>query len=435
MNTLGDLSLISSRFNKGFVIGTNARLTRNDSFTNLLICGPTGSGKSSALLLPTLFSLKNCSMIINDPSGELYQKASGYLSQHFYIQVLNFSDSTASVGYNPLARMKTESDINKLSDLLIRSTVEKGSTGDPFWSLQGRLFLSLCIKLVFAKGKQYHNLANVLHVVSTFTRDDTQITRWVEESGNEALRNEFLSFASMPDKTKLNIVATVRAALEMFSDPEIARVTSIDSVDFDGIRSQNIVIFIQNSIAHQKYLNTLIGVFFDQLYSSIFHKLPSEKEKDLYIILEEASSIYVNVLPIALSNARKHRVGSIICTQDHNQLQTLYGNDASTIISQCLTKVYLPGHTSLDLLRELEILSGESGITMSGIRELSKNSTLILSSNVRMIKGSTTPYYSSWKYRSRSSLPAIWLTKRYFSAPISLIPFTSIDSQQTYASA
>lgn len=66
----GHIRLISSYWNKGFVVSRYRKLSRLKSYENILLSGPTGSGKTSRFLLKQLYSLKNCSLLINDPQGE-----------------------------------------------------------------------------------------------------------------------------------------------------------------------------------------------------------------------------------------------------------------------------------------------------------------------------------------------------------------------------
>jgi len=419
-STFADIRSIASFFNKGFVIGKHVRLTRKKSFENILIAGPTGSGKTSHLLIKNIVALKNCSMIINDPSHEIYQKTSGYLKQFFTIKTLNFSNSLTSAGYNPLSRIEKPSDVNKIADLLIRSTLDKNSSSDPFWSLQSKSLLTICIRLVRHQSKQYQNFANVLNILNTLASNEEQVDRWISETNDESLHLEFKAFTSTPEKTRLNIIASTRSSLEMFADPEIAKVTSHDSIDFDSLRKNETVLFIHNSIANMKYLNILIGIFFDQLYGSLLEVLPSSNDKDIFIILEEASSLYVNILPIALANTRKYRVGNIVCVQSPSQLKTLYKEDALNITAQCMTKIYLPGHTSIEMMKEIELLSGmttykdASGIerrkpliTINEIRELKYGRSIILTSNIPFIIGETSPYYKSCLYKTRTTFSSL----------------------------
>ncbi len=283
-SSFANIRTIASLFNKGFVIGKHLRMTRKKSFENVLIAGPTGSGKTSHLLIKNIVALKNCSMIINDPSHEIYQKTSGYLQQFFTIKTLNFSNSNSSTGYNPISRIIKPSDVNKLADLLIRSTLDKNSSSDPFWSLQSKSLLTICIRLVRHKAKHYQNFANVLHIINTLASNEQKVEQWILETNDKPLILEYRAFIATPEKTKLNIIASTRSSLEMFADPEIAKVTSFDSIDFDTFRKNDNVLFIHNSISNMKYLNVLIGIFFDQFYGSLLEQLPSKNDKDIFII-------------------------------------------------------------------------------------------------------------------------------------------------------
>jgi type IV secretory pathway TraG/TraD family ATPase VirD4 len=183
-----------------------------------------------------------------------------------------------------------------------------------------------------------------------------------------------------------------------------------------------------------RYVNVLLGIFFEQLYGYILQKLPEKNEKNLYIIIEEASSLFVPVLPVAIANTRKHRVGNLLCVQSQDQLTTFYKQDAKNVVANCITKIFMAGQTSIDLLKELEIYSGkttytddkgreriQSLISVDEIRLLPKNRTLILSGNNPIIKGHTSPFFLSWKYKRRSLIPPIPIIGDIPDGPIPLL--------------
>lgn len=425
---------IANRFNKGLLISKHRKLTRRKSFENVLLAGPTGSGKTTRLLLKNLYTLKKCSIVVNDPSKELYQLASGYLSQFFDIKTLNFSDSTVSCGYNILSRIKKPNDINKIAHLLVASTIDKNSS-DPFWSLQTKALLQIFIRLVLHQPKEYQNMANVLYILHNFAASPKKVDAWIVTTQDEKLILDYKSMVATPEKTLLNIVASAKASLQLFEDNEIAKVTSHDSIDFDSLREKPTILFLHNSIAEQKYISILNSIFFEQLYGFILQKLPEKKELDLFIILEEASSLYIPVLPIAIANTRKHRVGNLLCVQSKQQLSTFYKDDAENIVSNCVTKIFLPGITSMETLRDIETLSGKAIhkdkqgtervkqlVTIDEIRQLPENRTLILSGNFPIIKGRTSPYYRSYfKYRKYSHLSPIPLQGDIPETPIAYL--------------
>lgn len=47
----GKETLVASRYNKGFLVTKHRKLTRRKSFENILLAGPTGSGKTTRLLI------------------------------------------------------------------------------------------------------------------------------------------------------------------------------------------------------------------------------------------------------------------------------------------------------------------------------------------------------------------------------------------------
>ena len=437
----GSETTIASRFNKGFLISKNRKLTRRKSFENILLAGPTGSGKTTRLLLKMLFELKNCSLVINDPSKELHQLSSGYLSKLFEVKTLNFSDSKISCGYNILSRICNPNDVNKIAHLLVASTIDKNSS-DPFWGLQSKALLSIFIRLVLYQPKEYRNMANVLYVLNHFASNPKTIDVLIVKTKDEKLILDYKAVIAMPDKTLQNIIASSKAALQLFDDPEIAKVTAYDSIQFEDFRKKPSILFLHNNIADQKYISILNSIFFEQLYNYILQELPKKEDKDMFIILEEASSLYIPVLATAIANTRKHRVGNLICVQSPNQLSTFYKDDARNISANCVTKIFLPGQTSMDVLQEIETLSGKCVhkdvkgverikplITIDEIRLLPENRTLILSGNHPIIKGRTSPYYKSVKYNGYSKIPAPPLKGDIPNDALPLIPMPSVTKE------
>ena len=171
--------ILLSRYNYGFCLTGNKSLTRKSSYQNAIVIGGTGTGKSSVVLIPSLFKMRG-SFIIHDPSGELYSKSAGYLKQKGYrIKVLNFTNPNKSSGYNPLMRIKNTSDIQKVASMLVDTSLGKGK--DPFWTIQAISLLSMLITILKTQESEYQNLYNVRQLLNRLGGDpqsvDTSIQR------------------------------------------------------------------------------------------------------------------------------------------------------------------------------------------------------------------------------------------------------------------
>ncbi len=237
-----------------------------------------------------------------------------------------------------------------------------------------------------------------------------------------------------PERTLASIVSSLRAALEVYDSPEVARVTAFDTIEFERLRVKPHAIFLHNSIADQAALATLTSVFFEQFFNFILERLPAKHELDIFSILDETSSLKIPVLPIFLANCRKFRCGNLLAIQGKNQLKAFFKDEAENITSNCLTKLYLPGITDVKELREIEALSGkctykdEQGrektkqlITVDEIRQLPSNRTLILSGNHPIIKGRSSFYFRSLLYKNYASLPPIPMVSDIPNEPIPLL--------------
>lgn len=387
-------------------------------------------------LLKQLYSLKGCSLLINDPQGELWQYASGYLQKHFSeVYSINFSDSTKSAAYNPFSRIKKANDVNKLADLLVSTTLDKGN-GDVFWKLASVSLTTVLIRVLLHQPSEVHNLANLIRLLQLFTLDSKKVDALVAKTRDENLINAYKETISMPEKTLSNVIYSVKSALQSFDDPEIIRTTAFDTIDFERLRKVPTAIFLNNTIGDQRYISVLNSIFFEQFYAYALEKLPQKKDLPIYLILEECgSSLYSPILAQAVSTARKAKVGALITVQSHSQLKSFYKADAETIKSNCRCKIWLTGQTSLDELREVETLGGkriykddQGGaertvplIAADAIRMLPENRSLILSGNHPLILAKSSPYYRSIWYGRYAKIPPMQFKQHIPDGPIPLI--------------
>lgn len=412
-------STILSRHNYGFCLTGRRNLTKKDSYQNALIIGGTGTGKTSVVIIPSLYTMTD-SFVIHDPSGELFMKSAGYLNEKgFDVKVLNFANPNISSGFNPLIRANTSTDIQKVATLLVESSLG-GKVKDPFWNAQATNLLTMLITILKTQEKDFQNLYNVRQLLNQLGGSPQSVDSLFSEFATENLFSEYKAFIAYDDKVVSGVIATCKAALQIFNDEYVAKVTSFDDIDFMEFRNKPTALFIQNSIADQKYYSVLTSIFFEQFFSFLLGRFPSRNEKDIFLLIDEAASLNLPTLPLAVANVRKHRAGIMLLVQDFNQLVHNYGkHDADGIKSNCFAKMYFTG-ASLETTQELEHTLGKYQyedekkgtiirplMTNDEIRTMNLNKALLVCGHYSPILARLRPYYKNqiFKHFSQIDVP------------------------------
>lgn len=434
--TFSDGHEVLSIFNKGFCLTGTKSLSLKNSFQNVLVVGSVGTGKTSCAILPSLWRCL-ASVLIHDPSGEIFQNSAGYLHKKkgMKVQRLNYADPNVSDGYNPLKRVKTQSDIGKVASLIVRSSM-KGNKGDPFWDISATDFIRLIITYVIqCCSPEYQNMANVVHLVNAFASNPKAIDRIFAKNASEKLFREYKNFIIYESKVMSNIVATARASLSLFQDEAVQQVTSHDSIDFSEFRKQKVALFINNSVLDMAYYSVLTSILFEQFWSELFKQIPDKDDENVFFLIDEASSLGLPSLANAIANIRKYKGGIMLVLQDFNQLIEAYGRyDAQTIKTNCFAQMYFTGQ-NLDVCRQLEILLGryeyedDKGNTriralMSAdeIRTMPDNKALIIAGHHLPIRATLRPYYKNIFLRNKTRFAPPEKVINPSTQPIPLVP-------------
>ena len=82
--------------------------------------------------------------------------------QGYRIKVFNSVDFTKSMHYNPIAYLKTESDILKFINALITNTKGDGKEGDEFWTKAETLLYCALVAYIVFEGKPEDKNINTL---------------------------------------------------------------------------------------------------------------------------------------------------------------------------------------------------------------------------------------------------------------------------------
>lgn len=423
--------------NTGFCIDGIRCASRLRSYEGLLLIGATGTGKTSIQIINSVLRMTQSSMVINDPAGEVFEKTSGELARQGYnIFKLSFG-AEESHQFNPLYYVEGESDVNKICSILVRQVL--GNSQDPFWNLQAQTVLSAAIRLVLRFEKQYHTFRNVRHVLKIMARNTSQpdkptpADKLFLKKADAVLWADYLMIKSMEAKLRSSVMATALAATSLWQDPGVCDITDANSFDFANLSKEKTCIYINQKTADSRYYSSLIAMFFELFFKVQMSRLKEPEELDCFVILEEASSLFIPLLPLALCNLRKFRCGVFHTWQSFESIVHAYQQENAEVIrTNSSTKVYLAGGASLKASEELERLLGRVEVKHNGkeivrplmfaedIRAMSRQKAIVLSGNKNYIVP-LVPYYKQPYMKLKTQLPPAQLQYEP-NSHISLIP-------------
>ena len=414
------------RRHSGLLIdGNKKRLTDEASYMHCAVIAGTGKGKTTRFVIPNILTLEH-SIVALDPSGELWASCAGYLaSQGFQTKLISVSgDVAGSLRFNPLTRASTPGDLRQIAEILLSTAYSDKRGENSFWNDGGKSLLFTLLRALQTVEPQYRNLPNLKQLVDSFGFDGSPLNAFIARHADESTMAEFKAFIAQPEKIMQGMLATARVALEPFSDPEICRLMSTDTLEFKTLRKEKSALFISVP-EHQIHLQ-VHRLFLILLYNALFDFAmvkPEPHEQSLFFLLDEFGN--AGAIPgfsSLITSLRKRRVSVSILLQSESQLIATYRrHDANTILAGGIgSRLYYAGQDAETAA--LEKTLGRHGVTIedeSGrrrdvsrnlmnadeIRTMGDDQALFIHSNQRPALIRTTPYFKNRRLRKRSQIP------------------------------
>ena len=349
---------------QGFVTDGVHQISRKKSFQNVMVVGGVGTGKTTTQAIPSLLKMDNCSMVVTDLSGELLQATGHDLERRgFEVVVLNLMDINRGCFYNPLALLKTPTDIAQAAHILVKSSSAMRDSKDPFWNAGAERILRILMSCMLnAKQPQYMNLANLKFLLSRFDghiNANGAIGQFVSQNGDTETFDDYMGFINGNEKTTASFISTASNALASLN-PDLAKMTATNEIDLHRLRTYKTALFIQINQQDMSYYEFIINLFFADLINVLLSNLAAVKKAlPVMMIIDEFAQLEIDRFEVFATTARKYNVGFMILIQALSQLSARYGDkNAETIKGSLSTKIYYPGQ-NIDISAQLSRRMGQ----------------------------------------------------------------------------
>ena len=321
-----------NQFNRGFLLdGQVGRFPEKVSFQSMITVGGMGVGKSANLVIPNILTAQNCSLVITDTSGELYEQTSGYLaSQGYVIKTLNLIEPDKSDPYNPLARVNDYIAAERVAHIL--TSARGGTSLEPIWDEGAKRLLRILIRtLKNREPETAATLPQVLDLLNCFdahSKDSELDTFIVEHTLDDtATYHDYRGFTTATtEKMMLPFVSTATTSLTQIGNPQIAALLATDSFDFTKLKQQKTAVYVLVRQQDMQVFSFLLSLF----YTDLCHQLLRDRAGKLpvYLLLDEFGQMTIPEFEVFATTARKYRVGFWLFLQSLSQLESRYSSSS-----------------------------------------------------------------------------------------------------------
>ena len=323
--------------------------------------------------------------------------------------------------YNPLDRVTTAPEAEKLARILVSSAFPSTSPEGRFWEQSAQGAIGLLIRFLLTEPKEFQNLANVRHLLLAFGTSGERLNNFVARNATSAQDlEEWKGLLSNNERVLSSFLSTAKTALQPFSDEALCAATSSESLNFQTLRARPGIVYFIVPEMEIKYYSFICSAFYSQLFSWALTQ-PAPGDQDLQIILDEFPAMgRIPDFEVTICCSRKKKISIALLCQSTSQLSAVYGQAAaSTIINGgCSNRLFLPGLPFQNCL-EIERALGKTTIKIDErremgrplmsadeIRRLPNDRAIFISGSSPPVLVKTRPYYRSRTLLARSRIPA-----------------------------
>jgi len=331
---------------------------------SVLILAPPGTGKSSAVAIPTLFYCP-WSMLVLDVKKELYDTTSNHRAKFSNICIFEPSSHITSC-WNPLAKDALPQDWSDIYVTVQRVAsnifVEKPGSGDPHWVSAARaIFLNVALAMIKKKGgTSIPDVYDATLPKGSKSQQET-IAAYAKIPGlPPQIKGDLKTYETMAPNQFSGEIGTFKSQMLAFLDDKVRYALSKNEIQFKDLRGKNgkpTTIYLIIRADDVDRLAPLIRLFFESFTKYILSR-PWDKKSEYKItaLLDEFPRLG-EVKEVIQSPALSRGVGvnSILIGQSAGQIERIYKKAGlEEIMSSTAVKIIFPqnDHATAKLISE-----------------------------------------------------------------------------------
>jgi type IV secretory pathway TraG/TraD family ATPase VirD4 len=347
--------------------GVLGRLLAAEDCHSVLVFGPTGSYKTSALVIPGVLEWSG-PMLATSVKPDLLRATMAHrarLGQVLVVDPLGASGVKAAK-WSPLASCGTWAGAQQMA-VMLANAIEQTPTEEQrpehrFWKTMGTKFLAPMLYAAAVKGL---SMAEVLHWLDS--REDQQIKDILDAAGVPAALDAWESSQYRTDRAVDSLYATAEEVLAVYANQRVAASTDGHDLDLDAFLSGDNTIYLYAPAHQQRLLRPLFETITQQVVAAAQEQAALAPDgmlnPRLGLFLDEAGNCAaLSDLDVLATTARGQGIQLVTVWHDKSQLEARYGTKASTILNNHRAKLFLSGLADLSALELGARLIGDQAL-------------------------------------------------------------------------
>ena len=360
-------------------MNTRPKIPANARNLNACVIGSSGSGKTRFWLTPQLLQAHS-SYVVVDPKGGTLDQCGRFLQREKYrVREFNSIDFSKSMHYNPLAYIKTESDVLKFVTALIANTKGDGKEGDEFWTkAETLLYCALVAYIVFEGPEEERNMNTLVEMINSMeVREDDETFKNAVDYMFDGLERrspqhfavrQYKKYKLASGKTAKSILISCGARLAPFDIPQLREIMSYDELELDKLGDEKSALFFLISDTDTTY-NFLVALAFSQMFNLLCERADNtyggRLPHHVRVLWDEAANTgQVPGLEKIVAVIRSREISLTLFYQAMSQCKALYKDHSETIMGNMDSIVFLGGREASTLKDISENWLGKATISM-----------------------------------------------------------------------
>jgi type IV secretion system protein VirD4 len=347
--------------------GLLGRLLAAEDCHSVLVFGPTGSYKTSALVIPGVLEWSG-PLLATSVKPDLLRATIAHrarLGQVLVIDPLGASGVKAAK-WSPLASCQAwagaQQTAVQLANAIEQTPTEEQRPEHRFWKTMGTKFLA---PMLFAAASKGLGMADVLHWLDS--REDDQIKTILDAAGVPAALDAWESSQYRTDRAVDSLYATAEEVLHVYGNERVSASTDGHDLDLDSFLAGDNTIYLYAPAHQQRLLRPLFEAITQQVVAAAQEQAALSPDgmlsPRLGLFLDEAGNCAaLSDLDVLATTARGQGIQLVTVWHDKSQLEARYGTKAATILNNHSAKLFLSGLADLSALELGARLIGEQAL-------------------------------------------------------------------------